>query len=405
MIYLINPPSDFLLEDRFVPNMGLKFLEATLRKHSFPVAIIEANTETDIPLDGDIYGISSTTPQFPFAVEFSRYIKGYTNATVVGGGAHVSTLPDESQRDALFDHVVIGEGEIKFLNLVSQLSGRGKVYSSPSSLDGFGLPVTDYAELETYGQYRKRSAVNFMTSRGCPFRCSFCSSQTVWGRTVRYHSLEYIENALRYYASLGFQAIRFMDDTLTLNNKRLRDIAALCVKYNLSWICQARVNQLNSDNVQMMIDHGCLEIAVGVESGDQQILDINNKKTTVEDNRRALTLCDQLGLPTKAYILLGLPGETEVSLSNTLHFMRTVPASKFTISVFCPYPGTDVWLNPSKYNVTIADVGWANYYGIGNSLVVKSIIKEMEPLHPIFEEIARSVITKTTYSANLSPKE
>jgi radical SAM superfamily enzyme YgiQ (UPF0313 family) len=151
-----------------------------------------------------------------------------------------------------------------------------------------------------------------------------------------------------------------------------------------------------------MIDTGCEEVAIGVESGAQSVLDMCNKRTTVEDNVRALDICAEFGLPVRAYILLGLPGENEETVAATRRFMEEAPAAKFTISVFCPYPGTDIWNNPDKYGVTIEDFDWSHYYGIGDSLAPKSMLKEMQPLASLFEEVASQFVGKSTFGINKS---
>ena len=389
MIYLIQPKSSFLIEDRWVPNWGLLYIREYIRSFGLDCEMLEIDTLDQIPLDGEKYGISSTTAQFCETIKISRFLKENTSAKIVGGGPHITALPELSQKEADFDEIIVGEGERKFLGHIAKIS--------INELDSFPFPKISKEEILKYGQYNQKKSINVMTSRGCPFNCSFCADKVIWGRKVRNHSIKYVQNMLMCYKLLGFESIRIMDDTFALNKKRMLEVGKFCKKINLKWQCQSRADEIDNELVDIMLDNGCTEVAIGIESGDQKILDLSNKKTSVKFNRNALEFCYNKGMNTRSYIMLGLPGETEKSLRNTQKFMQESPTNAFTISVFCPYPGTDIWNNPQKYGVTIEYNDWSDFYSVGNVVAAKSLIKEMKPLQSLFEEIAMSVVERSTF--------
>jgi radical SAM superfamily enzyme YgiQ (UPF0313 family) len=407
MIYLLEPPTPYLIENKFVPSWGLLYLREFLLSKGIECKIVEPYRKEDILLeDGAIWGIGACTPQFIGALEYAKYIKNNTrDSTIIIGGPHITAVIGEPHitavngdgKNGLFDKCIVGGGELQLYNFIT-----GE-HSTFKSLDDYPFPRISKEEMELYGQYRKFKAINIVTSRGCPFDCFFCANRALWGEGTKYHSIDYVKEMADYYKSIGFTTLRLCDDSFTLNKKRMFELAKYFHNKKIEWQCQSRAEELMDDEkVELMIKLGCTETAVGVESGDQGILDRCNKRTTVEKVKAGMINAHNKGLPVRAYILLGLPGETRETLEKTKEFINTVPATSYTISIFVPYPGTEIAKRPQDFGITIeSSNGWDDYVGIGNLVAQKSIIKEMKPLQEEFENIGKMVIDRSTFGKSL----
>lgn len=203
--------------------------------------------------------------------------------------------------------------------------------------------IVDYSGI--HGQERGEGATTIISSRGCPFHCSFCTKipQT---STVRFRQPDKIllemKTVMDDYDVTHF---RFVDDIFTLDSKRVEKFCELKSSEgnDATWICITRADALNTHLLKQMKDAGCREIHIGVESGSQRILDAMNKQTTVKTLRDAVTDIKKTGIRVKTYIMYGYPGETEKDREETIRFIREVKPDKVTVSEFTPIPGSLLW--------------------------------------------------------------
>jgi radical SAM superfamily enzyme YgiQ (UPF0313 family) len=386
--------------------MGLGFLGAAPRRGGHRVAVhvrqevLEKNgfdwDAADAELLGilremrpDVVGLSVFTPGMPEAAAIAALVKRTLSrqVLVVAGGPHPTALAEETlQESPDMDVVVLGEGEETLVELVDHgpsESVRGIVFRkgdrlirtdhrpTVTDLDRLGRPAYELFDMKYYtqpGQYLIRwlelSGTNIRTSRGCSNRCRFCAGHVVSGLGLRYHSLPYVIEQMVYAAEeLGVQAIRFEDDTLGADPSRLlelcQEIRRAGLHRRLRWEGCLRTDQVDANLLGEMKSAGCIQVEYGFESGSGESLRRLGKNTTTDLNRRAVRLTRQVGLRIFADIMIGLPGETEEDLRQTVRFVQWARPDVLASSRLCPLPGTAIF--DALPAATRASLDWAGY--------------------------------------------
>ncbi|MEI6218104.1 MAG: radical SAM protein, partial [bacterium] len=313
-IALLSPPSPFLIDQKAFPPLGILYLAGYARAAGHAVSVHDlAGSENALEdalsgLDADVFGISSTTPQYPQALRILGVLrKQRRNALVVIGGAHPSSVPEQCLGDG-FDTVVVGEGEVAFCKVVAgRLHG---VVKEPyvKDIDSIPPPARDMIDIRSYGySISGGKATTIITSRGCPHKCSFCS-KNVWQRGTRFHSSARVVGEIRECMDkYGFRHFLFLDDSLTLRKQRLMDLCREMEPLGIVWRAYVRADAMTREMLAAMKRAGCVEVGIGVESGSQQILDAVCKGTTVEQNSRLVALCREVGILSNVFIMIGLP--------------------------------------------------------------------------------------------------
>jgi anaerobic magnesium-protoporphyrin IX monomethyl ester cyclase len=303
-------------------------------------------------LDADLFGLSCWTANRRGVDLVSRCIKRlHPHAHVVVGGPHATPLARELlQHYEAIDTVAVGESEQTFLELIAHLAeGRaprgiaGTFYRQGSDI--IEAPerhaIKDLDPLASPHDYFDTHIL--MTSRGCPWQCTFCGAETTWGRGFRGRSvpkvLDDIEHAL---ARLPVKMIQIKDDTFTANRKRALQICEGIRERGLNfvWSCDTRVDVLSEDLLRAMRLAGCERLSLGVESGSQTVLDNINKKITVQQIIASTELARKFGIQVRYYMMLGNRGETKETFRQTLDFLERARPDQYIFSCLSIYPGT-----------------------------------------------------------------
>ncbi len=366
-VTLISPPSPFLIDQKAFPPLGLLYVAGFLEQNGIDIIVADlADKETELEnalesyIDSNIYGITSTSPQYPQALKILKILRRRNpKARVVIGGAFPSSLPDKCIHDG-FDFVIAGEGEKAMLKLITNIE---KEYS-PSiirasyiqELDTIPIPARHLVDIRSFSyNIDDGQGTTLITSRGCPYECSFCSKE-VWQRGTRFHSTDHVITELEHIINkYEFKHFLFLDDTITIRRKRLLELCSRMETLDIKWRCYARTTTTREMLIAMK-KAGCVEIGVGVESGSQKILDIADKQETVEQNAAFVELCKQVGITANVFIMIGLPGETYETVEETRRWMERVRPDKFGFNIFMPYAGTPVYKNPDRYDIQIFEV-------------------------------------------------
>lgn len=229
------------------------------------------------------------------------------------------------------------------------------------------LPLPAYDLIKDFRYYRPNTPVsgNYMviyTSKGCPFSCVYC---TVAKTTFNLKPAEFVIKELdTLYFSYNVRLVSFFDETFTIDRNRTITICNAIKKSfpALHWYCNTRVNLVDPDLLSIMQASGCRGIAYGVESGDQTILDTVKKGIHIEDAKRAIQWTKDAGIKVYTSFILGLPGETRISIGNTLRFIHeTLPhGAQFNIAV--PYPGTELYNMAVKECLIAEQPDWEFLY-------------------------------------------
>jgi len=345
-----------------------------------PALKLDCSAAAKAALEGgtQIVGITAATMSIFNAHDLAKAIKHQNpKATVVIGGPHVTALPDDTlQRFPAFDLAVVGEGDITIEELLQALHNGGDLDGVQGiayrrngtvevtakrelvpDLDALPMPAWELLpDLATHYRpsimgYVRLPANSIVLSRGCPFHCTFCSA-AVFGNTIRAYSAEYAfelmaEMSRRY----GIRELEIRDENFLVNKKRMMD---LCERLrssglDLTWSCNARVDAIDPEILAVMGDAGCWQIAFGIESGDQGILDLEKKGVTLDEIRQAVRLTADAGIQARGFFMLGHPGETEDTLRRTVEFACELPLSSMHFTHFTPLPGSPIYPEARKY--------------------------------------------------------
>lgn len=412
---LINPPWTTVkgYEDSIrVPfPSGLAYIASYLQKHGVEVKIIDTlaegwrlrNTGDDgiikvgLPLSQitdivsgfspDAIGISCMfTSQSNNLHETACVIKKeFPDVPVIAGGAHASAAPDVVLRDFNIDFVVQGEGEYTMLDLMSCLEGRidiagvkGLHYRVEDKivftgqrppimdLDSLPLPAYDLLPMDEYfnsgeagmapRSVTSKKWMSVITSRGCPFMCSFCSVNLVSGRRWRARSPTKVLDELEYLKEkFNVTHIFFEDDNLTFDTSRAEEIFKGIIDRDIDITWETpngiRADRLTENLVDSMKKSGCSGLTIAVESGDQDFLYKTIKKNMdLKKLEAAVNIIRNKGIDLSAFFIIGIPGETEKTITNTINFSRKLARKGvrpyFNIAV--PLPGTEMYKDAIK---------------------------------------------------------
>jgi len=343
-IVLVQPPNPYLLDPTTRWPLGLSYLEAVLLKAGAKVAVADLrDKEIDLSLipEALIIGITATTGEIGMAKELAHLIKqrNYNTFTVIGG-SHASYLPEDCAQ--YFDLVVIGEAEYDINQFLQQRYFGTRYTKSPLDLDTLPFPIRhpfsfSNTLFEGAGYGKGPMTTSIITSRGCPYTCAYCQEKP---RPVRFRSPEnVVEEIKEIQSKWDYHHFRFEDDNFTLKPERVFEICRLLEPLKVYWRCHSRSDLFNRDMARAMRLAGCNEVGFGVESADQRVLDIVNKKETIKQHIRAIRIAEDSGIRTKAFFMTGLPGETDEIVGLTKSFLERAQPSKIILSRFTPYPG------------------------------------------------------------------
>lgn len=287
----------------------------------------------------------------------------FPQVPVVLGGAHPSVLYEESLQHTPADFVVIGEGEETFAELLQYLKAgktdysliRGLAFRSPNGkvtttsprpliADMNSLPFPDRESLHKVDSYRPDDMSMIMTSRGCPYNCTFCSS--LWERRTRYRSIPNIIAEIEYIQD-RFQTnnIYFKDDTFTLNRKH---VFAFCdtleeKDLRINWECLTRIELVDEELIRRMREAGMFNLKIGIETGSPRLLKVSNKNLTLADIKRGAEILNRMGQKWSAFFMLGFPDETEDEIEMTWQLIKEIQPTYVSMSVLAPYPGCEIY--------------------------------------------------------------
>ncbi|MBI5055298.1 MAG: radical SAM protein [Nitrospirae bacterium] len=199
--------------------------------------------------------------------------------------------------------------------------------------------------------------ITVSTSHGCPGKCSFCTAPFFHGAKIRMQSAKKVLDDIGYYLKAGIKELYFRDETFTADKSRVISICEGILErgYRFSWICNSRVDTINEETLRLMKKTGCHLIKFGVESGNQEVLTAAGKGITLEQTRTAFNLCRKIGINTHAHLMLGMPGETEDSLNDTLKLALEIKPTTVTFGICTPYPGTPLFKKVLNQDSSIGD--------------------------------------------------
>lgn len=377
------------------PPMGLAYLAAYIRREGFNPVIVDFNidgcSEKELPRLLKEYaplaaGISFMTNQYGESLRLAELIKRCSNLTrVVAGGPHVSALSCETLKECpAIDFIVTGEGEITFIELLKAISNGKEDFANISGLsfrcrgdivqnqprdlikdiNSLPFPAWDLIDTRKYSVFSIKKGLTFalLSSRGCPNHCIFCDSHTIFGRRFRPRSAKNIFlEVLFLRKTYRMSQFDFVDDTITLDKRRVLDLCALLKGSGIpfTWMANARANTLDGEMLKAMKESGCVRIDIGVESGDPSVRRMAKKGITDEDVIRTHRLAKELGVQVGSFVMVGNLGETMDSVRMTAELLKDI-GEDVMVSIACPFPGTELYkIAKEKGYLRVTD--WSRY--------------------------------------------
>ena len=411
-VCLLRVPNFLLYQERLQTPLGILYIAFYLRQRKVKVTVCDLaeqppeKWEELIPKGYDCYGLTLTTGDMPIGNQIGRLIKElYPNSLLIAGGAHPSALPVETLKEGSFDICVVGEGEQTMLELTQgkdypngiafkyrkpQCNGKIHVAFTPprpyfKDINKLPFPAWDLMD-DIFGKGLVEEGFEgtcITCSRGCPFACSFCATMDVFKRTYRLRSVKNICQEIKLLKeNYGVKQIRLVDELTMLNRGHFIDLCKAMGKLGIRWRTHSRADIIckNKDLLKIARDNGITELAVGVENPDNEVLKLNNKKVTEAQCREALYAIKDAGIKSKAYFIVGLPGESWRTVENMINWIEKVKPDRCTLSTFCPYPNCDIYVNPARYKMRLVKdrYDWADFWILGYENTDHNFIMETE---------------------------
>lgn len=390
-VLFINPQTE--LEDRSKifhrePPNGLLILSAILENAGFDVDFLDLSVNKPTELksylieEPKIVGITSLTNTYHLAMRILKQVKNISpNSIILYGGPHATfKYAEVLQENRNVDFVLCGEADETILEFMQVQVGKEseKNYSkvpnlafrdngsircsksyAPANLDDLPLPARHLLNLRDY------QVGTVIVNRRCPFNCIFCVRQKIFQK-VRYRSARDVSYEMQVLSRLGFKFVNLYDNINIDEDYALR----LCqeiedANINLNWGCELRADKLSLRLARALNKAGCKVIAVGVESGDLEVLERANKKQDLKQVKKGIKAAKSEGISIQVYFVVGLPGETEESFFKTRKLLDELALEPGidTVNFFAatPYPGTPLYEHPEQFGVRIRHEDWDLY--------------------------------------------
>ncbi|MEK6947572.1 MAG: radical SAM protein [Nanoarchaeota archaeon] len=374
---VMEAPNEIFEEFGTYPPLGLLYLAASLRKdnpkHEIKVLDCDAykldfsDVENVIKeFKPDIVGVTAFTPTICDALLVVKLVKKIDPRIVtVMGGHHTDMYYKETINLGNIDYIVLGEGEeilpklvsfiekgedvSKISGLVFKKDGELVITGEPGyikNLDDLPMPARDLMNLNKFQCVlgREKLITTMMSSRGCPYRCTFCY-KPLKTRSWRFRSAENIVAEIEQCCSLGIKEIFFFDDNFSVDIKRVEKICDLIIEKGLdiTWSYRGRVNTISYEMLQKCKKSGCHRIHFGVETGTDEGLRRIKKDTTTDVIRNAFKLCKKVGITTVGNFMIGLPGEKKEDMFKTIEFAKSIGTDYAEFAILTPFPKTELY--------------------------------------------------------------
>ncbi|NQT46854.1 MAG: radical SAM protein [Candidatus Omnitrophica bacterium] len=392
------------------PPLGLCYLSAVLEKEGYITKIIDSEMENKTIHDvikevgrfrPEIIGITAATPIFYIVKNLAAELKKmFPSIPIFMGGPHCTVVLDRCLSECRdIDYCLYGECERSILDFMQFFKEKtkprdvqGLIYRNDQEqikvnrppdliddLDSIPFPARDKLDLDRYKwSVPGKGLVKFtpiITSRGCPFKCIFCSAHTIFGKKVRNRSIARVLDEIQFLVEKDdIKHYAFIDDTLTLNHERVKELCRGIKerKLDITWEGWTRANTVNYDILKMMKNAGFVRISFGLESANARISEIAKKEIPLDAYVRAYPIAKKLGIETRASVMLGLPGETYETAMETLNFTRTLKGcDQAYINIATPYPATELYdmAKAERHGMRLLTDDFAEYRRYGGAVI------------------------------------
>lgn len=425
-ILLVRPVTDKM--PIIIPNLGLGYLATQLKKHGYEVDILDcaklnygyADFRAFIEKKNfDVIGVQVFTCDFSSAKKMLDIVKDVNSRIItLAGGPHISGLAEYTMNTVpSLDYGFSGESEISIVKFFDYLSGKdklsqedvpglvyrkdGKVVTNPrmiaEDLDSLEFPDWELINPKTYpvapqGTFTKRLPVApIITSRGCPYECTYCGVETNTGRRLRKRSPANIISEIELLVDkYGVREIHIEDDNFTFDRARVVAFCNMLIdkKIDISWACPngVRLDTLDAELLGLMEKAGCYSFAIGIESGSPKILKDMNRKMSLETLKEKVNLiASASNIRMTGFAMAGYPTETVEDIEKTVKLTLELPINRVQYSNFLPLPGTKIFNELLKNNeISLDSLDWDSFQD--NRIVYSPKGISPEKLHAVMKK-------------------
>ncbi len=396
------------------------YAAALLRSRGYDCDVIDAAVDaldlTDYlnktaEINADVIILETATPSFDHDVETIRALDENLDAKIFLIGPHASVYHKKLlQENPEISGIIRGEYEMTILDIVKRLEEggsldaveglslrrNGDVRINPdreplNDLDSLPFPARELYPWERYHEpiYEKLPWITMITSRGCPYRCTFCAwPQVMYGRKFRARSPENIADEIEHCLEKHKPGeIFFDDDTFTIGKSRVKKICDEMIKreFNIIWSCMGRVDTVDKEILELMAEAGCRRIKFGVETGSEKLMQKIKKGIKLKDVPPVFKYAKEAGLKVHGTFMIGLPGETRETAMQTLDLASELCMDTAQFSIATPFPGTEFWKEAEK-NGWFVTKDWKNFDGNFGSVLSYPDLSKKE-IESLIEEV------------------
>lgn len=361
----------------FSPPLGILYLSSMLEKNDHNVEVLDysASPVNESELSRkirsvDAVGMSITTSSLEPSLKLAKFIQeNDPDIPLIIGGPHCTLIPDRSILDFNANICVVGDGEFIINKIAENIEGkrdlntipgiyyleRGKIKKTnliqvASDLNLIPFPARHLVEKYDYGYFANEKLTNgkttaIITSRGCPNRCKFCGYQGI----APYYNERSVDNVIKEFDEIiaqGYHSIFIVDNNFLANKKRAIKIMDRIIERKMNidmWILGARVDSVQRELWERMRDAGVKFLTFGIESGNQDVLNFYNKRTNLQQVKKAIILSKEMGFFTSGSFIIGAPIETKKHIEDTIKFAKSLSldlAQFMLLSYIC---GSPLW--------------------------------------------------------------
>jgi radical SAM superfamily enzyme YgiQ (UPF0313 family) len=362
------------------PPLGLGYLSSYLKKSGTDTVIIDGLKENldfrrminrILDLKPDAVAITCLTAFYNQAVSLSRELKKNKITTIIGG-PHPTFLPYQTLVESQADYVVCGEGENPLRELIrnnfrndnipgvyslENLKSERQEIIKARLVDNLDeLPFPDWAQMNPqdypkapHGAFIRGFPVGvIITSRGCPYECTFCAAPKFCDRKIRFRTPENVVEEIEYLIkNYQVKEIHFEDDNFTINADNVKRLCRLLMekKIKINWACPngIRADNVSPELIRLMKESGCYYFAYGIESANPRILKNIKKRESIDTIERAIKMADEAGISTQGFFIFGLPGETASTIEENVNFALSSGLSRAQFIILDVLPGSELW--------------------------------------------------------------
>lgn len=331
----------------------------------------------------DLIGITVMTVDVGAAVVLSKLAHRWRKKiTVLWGGVHPTFEPEASLNEECVDFLIRGEGETSLNEFCNQFKSEKPSWSDVPGLSYFQNGVAHHNPLPPLitdldscfpplrdkdffsERYSSSAWGSIMASRGCPWKCTFCSSPVFWRRRLRYRSIENVGDEIEDMVSSGLtKHFTFWDDSFSANHKKVTELCNMIISRNLkiTWKTATRIDLIEDELLELMKNAGCIQLQIGIETGSPRMAKLLKKEVNPNDSIQAVQKIKMHGIGSGVFFMAGFPQETIRDLKETFSLMQKLPTDEIVLNVFDPMPGSEIFEEMKRTKLLAEKNNWNNF--------------------------------------------